>query len=193
MPRTGKKPTPAGGEPALTATDVVRLQRAFSISECREITALAEGREHRPDQFRESGEVRGASLVCWLPARSAPDWLTERVSEMLADAATAYDFDISPPLEDFKLIHYRRGNRVAWHVDCGGGKTSTRKLTLTALLSSPNSFDGGKLTIPGQIRELHNDAGDVVIFPSYVSHKVTTVTRGARHSLIVWAHGPHFR
>lgn len=190
----GKLPAKkARGEPALNATDVVRIHRAFSISECQEIIALAENRERRTDQFRESGEVRGASLVCWIPPDSAPSWLTERVSGLLSEAAAAFDFDISAPLEDFKLIHYRRGNRVAWHVDCGGGRTSTRKLTLTALLSSPATFDGGALTIPGQIREMHRDIGDVVIFPSYVSHKVTTITRGARHSLIVWAHGPRFR
>lgn len=124
---------------------------------------------------------------------AAPDWLTERVSGLLNEAAAAYDFDISSPLESFKLINYRRGNRVSWHVDCGGGPTSTRKLTLTALLSSPAAFDGGVLTIPGQVQELHRDIGDVVIFPSYVAHRVTTITRGVRHALVVWAHGTHFR
>ncbi len=188
-----KSPPHRGGEPALNAADVVRIHRAFSISECGEIMALAEGRERHPDQFRESGEVRGASQVCWVPRNTAPDWLMERVSGLLSDAAAAFDFDISKPLEDFKLINYRRGNRVAWHVDCGGGPTSTRKLTLTALLSSPSTFDGGILTIPGQVRELHRDIGDVVIFPSYVAHKVTTLTRGVRHTLVVWAHGTHFR
>lgn len=188
-----KAPARTGGEPALNAADVIRIHRAFSVSECEEIKALAAGRERHPDRFRESGEVRGASQVCWVPVKAAPAWLTERVSTLLGEAAAAFDFDIFRPLEDFKLINYRRGNRVSWHVDCGGGRTSTRKLTLTALLSAPATFEGGVLTIPGQVRELHRDIGDVVVFPSYVAHKVTTLTRGARHALVVWAHGTHFR
>ena len=188
-----KEPRGKGGVPALNAADVVRIHRAFSVSECEEILALAAGRERHADRFRESGEVRGASEVCWVPVSRAPDWLRERVSDLLSEAAAAFDFDISKPLENFKLINYRRGNRVAWHVDCGGGQTSTRKLTLTALLSSPATFDGGVLTIPGQLHELHRDIGDVVIFPSFVAHKVTTLTRGVRHALVVWAHGSHFR
>ena len=180
-------------EPALSATEVVRIPRAFSRSECAAIIGLAEGRQRFADQFRDYGEVRGASAVSWLPTSEAPAWLVERVSELLVDAAGSFDFDISAPLEDFKLIRYRRGNRVPWHVDCGSGPASTRKLTLTALLSDPADFDGGVLTIAGYVADLHGAVGDVVIFPSFLAHKVTTITRGNRHTLIAWAHGSRFR
>lgn len=190
--RVSKAPVSRHGEPALNATNVVRIHRAFSVSECAEILALGEGRERHRDYFRESGEVRGSSEVRWLPPDSAPAWLRKRVSTLLKEAAGAFAYDIAGPLEDFKLIRYRRGNRVGWHVDCGGGSTGTRKLTLSALLSSADEFDGGVLTIPGQIQQLHRDIGDVVIFPSFAAHKVTTVTRGVRCSLIVWAHGTRF-
>ena len=33
----------------------------------------------------------------------------------------------------------------------------------------------------------------VTVFPSYVVHRVTPVTRGTRRSLVVWANGPGFR
>ena len=178
---------------ALCATDVARISRAFSRSECGEIIDLSAGLERLKDGFRDYGEVRGASDVCWLKTEAAPEWLVERVRELLAEAATQFAFDISAPLEDLKLMKYRRGNRVAWHVDCGGGRTRTRKLTLTALLSAPDTFAGGALTVAGYPSELHRDIGDVVIFPSFLAHKVTTVTRGTRHTLIAWAHGTPFR
>ncbi len=171
----------------------MRVPRAFSRSECAEMIALADGRARHADQFRYIGEVRGASSVSWMPTTEAPKWLLERIGELIGDAAKGFDFDVSAPLEDFKLIKYRRGNRVPWHVDCGGGPTITRKLTLTALLSDPDTFDGGLLTVAGYVPDLHTNIGDVVIFPSFLAHKVTTVTTGTRHTLIAWAHGTPFR
>ena len=59
--------------------------------------------------------------------------------------------------------------------------------------SAPDTFAGGALTVAGYPNELHRDIGDVVIFPSFLAHKVTTVTRGTRHTMIAWAHGTPFR
>ncbi len=191
MPRGRSAIAPA--VPSMFASDVARITRAFSRSECAEIIALSTGLKRNKDGFRNSGEVRGASDVCWLKTDDAPKWLIERLSEMLDDAATQFAFDISAPMEDLKLMKYGRNNRVAWHVDCGGGATNTRKLTLTALLSDPGTFEGGALTVAGYPNELHRDIGDVVIFPSFLAHKVTTVTRGTRHTMIAWAHGTPFR
>ena len=179
--------------PSMFASDVARITRAFSRSECGEIIALSAGLQRHKDGFSNSGEVRGASDVCWLKTEAAPAWLVERVRDILADAAVQFAFDISYPIEDLKLMKYRRNQRVAWHVDCGGGLTSTRKLTFTALLSAPEEFTGGVLTVAGYPNELHRNIGDVVIFPSFLAHKVTTVTRGTRHTMIAWAHGTPFR
>ncbi len=174
-------------------TDVIRIPRAFSRAECEEIIAMREGLEHRRDRFLNYGEIRGAGEVCWLQKDKAPRWLRERLLELMNEAIASFDFEISDALENFKLINYRRGNRVQWHVDCGGGQTDTRKLTLTVLLSPPDSFDGGDLTLATQHRQLHRDIGDVVIFPAFLVHKVSTVKRGVRHALVTWAHGPRFR
>lgn len=190
---SGKKPVAARAVQRLAVTDVIRISRAFSVSECEEIIALRENLAPRADSFLNYGEVRGASEVCWLETDKAPQWLSERLLEMMLDAVRTFDFDISEPLETFKLIKYRRGNRVQWHVDCGGGHTDTRKLTLTVLLSPSDSFEGGALTLATNDRNLHRDIGDVVIFPSFLAHKVTTVTHGLRHTLVTWAHGPRFR
>lgn len=191
-PGEGAPPLPAG-ESQLHASEVVRVTRAFSRSECREIISLSEGLPQKKDGFQYTGEVRGASDVCWLKTAAAPPWLLERIQEIFDRAARQFDFDISLPLEELKLMRYGNGNRVAWHVDCGGGRTRTRKLTFTALLSLPAEFSGGELTLAGHPTQLHRDIGDVVVFPSFLAHKVTTVTRGTRHTLIAWAHGTPFR
>ena len=43
---------------------------------------------------------------------------------------------------------------------------------------------GRRANICGSPTELHRDIGDVVIFPSFLAHKVTTVTRGTCHTMI---------
>jgi len=40
---------------------------------------------------------------------------------------------------------------------------------------------------------MSRDLGTMVIFPSYVPHRVVPVTSGTRKALVVWAAGPAFR
>lgn len=188
-----RKPRIASNSQGYAVADVIRIPRAFSRTECEAIIALRTGLESRGDRFLGYGEIRGASEVCWLEQDTAPHWLRQRLMELMRSAIKSFDFDISDPLENFKLIKYRSGNRVQWHVDCGGGQADTRKLTLTVLLSPPDSFEGGDLTLATPHGELHRDVGDVVIFPAFLVHKVSTVKRGMRHVLVTWAHGPRFR
>ena len=42
-------------------------------------------------------------------------------------------------------------------------------------------------------READRRKGSAAAFPSFVLHRVTPVTKGTRHSLTIWAHGPAFR
>ena len=35
--------------------------------------------------------------------------------------------------------------------------------------------------------------GDLVVFPSYIDHKVAPVTKGIRYSVVAWYGGPPFK
>ena len=49
---------------------------------------------------------------------------------------------------------------------------------------------GQELKMPlGQLRK----RGTVIIFPSFLQHRVTEVKRGVRHSLVQWYNGPEFK
>ena len=95
-----------------------------------------------------------------------------------------------------------------WHVDAPLGvkdyrgfdtlskKTSWRKLSVILMLSDPESYDGGEVSIldPSAhidecIQSFKLDKGSMVIFPSFVSHKVHPVTRGIRKTLVKWYEG----
>ena len=71
-----------------------------------------------------------------------------------------------------------------------------RKISISVFLSNKNEFVGGDLIInpgaddyyiPEQVK------GWGVIFPSWMSHRVTAVTKGIRRSLVMWVYGPIFK
>jgi PKHD-type hydroxylase len=35
--------------------------------------------------------------------------------------------------------------------------------------------------------------GDALVFPSFLRHRVTPVSRGVRYSLVTWIEGPQWR
>ena len=74
-----------------------------------------------------------------------------------------------------------------------------RKVSLTVQLSDPSEYEGGDLEISkGGLSEdsgykMHRGKGTVVIFPSYMMHRVTPVTRGTRRSFVLWVGGSHYK
>tara|TARA_Y100001972_G_scaffold1023_1_gene1151 strand:+ start:469 stop:1143 length:675 start_codon:yes stop_codon:yes gene_type:complete len=80
-----------------------------------------------------------------------------------------------------------------------------RKISVTINLSDPLDYDGGDLWLTkhpqdSRINELETftnpsfrDKGAVVVFPSWVRHRVTPVTRGTRYSAVCWFNGPPLR
>jgi PKHD-type hydroxylase len=42
-------------------------------------------------------------------------------------------------------------------------------------------------------RNVLSKQGSIVVFPSFIEHKVTPVTKGVRYTAVTWANGPSFR
>ena len=72
-----------------------------------------------------------------------------------------------------------------------------RKLSLTINLSDPKSYEGGdfEMEVRGDIEVITDgrEQGSMILFPSFVPHRVTPVTRGTRYSLVIWLLGRPFR
>ncbi len=70
-----------------------------------------------------------------------------------------------------------------------------RKLSVVIQLSPRESYEGGTFEFstaahPGAAFE---PRGSVLIFPSFLQHRVLPVTSGIRHSLVTWVEGPQWR
>ena len=68
-----------------------------------------------------------------------------------------------------------------------------RKISMTLLLNDPSEFEGGDLELmsPGKFKPLKQ--GHATCFASFINHRVNTVTKGMRQSLVVWFGGKPFR
>ena len=82
-----------------------------------------------------------------------------------------------------------------WHVDTAIPREGMqRKLSISILLSDPSDFKGGELQFKGiEDRKILTKQGSIVVFPSFIEHTVTPVTKGVRYSAVTWVHGPSFR
>jgi PKHD-type hydroxylase len=110
-----------------------------------------------------------------------------------------FNFDISSLHENLQYTEYDESyqGRYDWHFDVGEGPLNCgRKLSVSIQLSDPSEYDGGDLqfSLDGDRTVIaEKDQGTMIIFPSYLRHRVTPVTRGARRSLVTWITGPPFR
>ena len=99
----------------------------------------------------------------------------------------------------FQYTTYDENGRYDWHTDiCLGQKfgedAEPRKLSLSLLLN--DDFEGGEFQVNVGKEETPTTVplqkGKVVLFPSFMIHRVTPVTKGVRRSLVVWVLGPKF-
>jgi len=82
-----------------------------------------------------------------------------------------------------------------------------RKLSMTCQLTDGSEYEGGELEFDFRdyephIREEHKHLrkckqilpkGSIIVFPSFVWHRVKPVTKGVRYSLVVWHLGYPFK
>ena len=77
-----------------------------------------------------------------------------------------------------------------------------RKLSLTINLNMPGEYEGGNLKFdfgPHATGKRYHECteirpqGSIIIFPSYIYHQVTPVTKGTRYSLVLWTLGQPFK
>ena len=84
-----------------------------------------------------------------------------------------------------------------WHhdIDWNAYKGTDRKLSVTLQLSNSNEYEGGNFIFDEcQCPDIKlKDKGTVLVFPSYLRHKVEPVTKGTRKSLVAWFEGPYWQ
>ena len=95
--------------------------------------------------------------------------------------------------QSFQYSEYDVGDHFDWHIDTNQFTgTNIRKVSFSLGLSNKNEYEGGDLILKTSVEENHYklDRGDLIVFPSWVLHKVTPVTKGKRKVVVGWGIGP---
>ena len=75
------------------------------------------------------------------------------------------------------------------HMDCIAGDVQ-RKLSFSLLLN--DNFQGGDfITLTESRLDCH--PGKLLIFPSFMPHKISVVESGSRYAIFGWVYGPNFK
>ena len=140
-----------------------------------------------------------SSKVKWLPKSEEFRGLYERIAqEIMIHNNQHFKFDLDCIREQIQYTEYHAKDQgqYDWHMDLGAGWASLRKLSVTINLSDPKDYDGGVLefNLGGKtITQGSKAKGAITVFPSYLLHRVSPVTRGTRKSLVLWVGGNAFR
>ena len=126
-------------------------------------------------------------------------WLYDKLSIHTSAANDLYyNFDINRVTDPIHYVIYPEdGGHLNWHMDIGAMGVNKRKLAMTVQLSDPSEYEGGEFQIwmggSSGFVTLPREQGDIIVFPTFLMHRVTPITKGERKCLVFWSGGTPFR
>ncbi len=139
------------------------------------------------------------SKVNWIPKEPNWEWLYSKIVNLSAEANSAlwkFDLHTANELIQYTEYHGADNGHYTWHMDFGTDYMSHRKISITIQLSESEEYEGGDLQLwtgGNEPMTAPRGKGVMVLFPSYMLHRVSPVTKGIRKSLVLWVGGSHFR
>ena len=166
--------------------------------------------ERKTGRKKEPGKDKKARIsdVSWTNEQWAIDLIWPYMLQ--ANEKAGWNFDITG-VESMQITKYKTGSFYDWHRDGPSDCLSVynnpdnkfmhgkvRKLSMTILLNG--NYQGGEFQF-SYYNKLENkvetpdfkNAGSVIVFPSFLEHQVSPVTKGTRYSLVAWFVGPPFK
>ena len=170
----------------------------------------------KPDRWWAEGktiEKKRKSQVAFFDDR----WIYKEIQPYvkLANNLAGWNFDWDWT-EQAQFTKYGLNEHYGWHCDSysepyqdvpQGMVGKIRKLSVTVSLSDPEDYEGGDLefdfrnnhdydftkTDNKEICKKAKVRGSIIVFPSFVWHRVTPVTSGTRYSMVMWNLGAPWR
>ena len=163
------------------------------------------------DQVRDMKRKRNSDLV-WLDDTWIYKELHPYIHQANKFAGWNFDWDRS---ESCQFTKYKLNQYYDWHCDSwdkayekeGPDNGKIRKLSMTCQLTDGSEYEGGELEFDFRNYDPHMreeskhlrqakeilPKGSIIVFPSFVWHRVKPVTKGTRYSLVMWNLGYPFK
>ena len=162
------------------------------------------------DELKDLKKKRDSNIV-WLSEPWIYNEIHPYIHQANKNAGWNFEWDWS---EACQFTKYKQDQYYGWHcdswdepyvdIDNKNYNGKIRKLSVTCVLSKPEDYEGGELEFDFGTDEpdkKHNvrscteikTQGSLVIFPSFVRHRVKPVTKGTRYSLVIWSLGQPYK
>ena len=197
------------GVSKLTKEDLNIIEKVIEESEVRLEDAIMI-KDEDSEQLVTDTSVRSCKTG-FLPPSDELVKLFGKIIQDYNQNHSGWNFDIEF-IEAIQLGHYHKGDHYDWHIDAfkdprirtqheyHPNKPYNRKVSVTIWLNDPEEYEGGEFDLEtgGPNAEVRYDTmkyekGTIVVFPSYMWHRVRPVTSGVRKSLVLWIQGPPFK
>ena len=188
-----------------TCTKIIELaNETFEVATIRD----SDGKDIKESQSGVDPRKTRISDIAW----SNDQWLIDLIWPYMLEAneQAGWNYDIRA-VESIQITRYKEGNFYHFHRDGRSDSFSTynnpenkflhghlRKLSMCIVLNddyeegdfqfSVLCANGGAATHTPPLT-----AGSIIVFPSFMMHRVTPVTKGTRYSLVAWFVGPPFK
>lgn len=165
---------------------VVEIPNVMSLEECARIIDFANSDYSGLHRRGSKDKNTHASFYTCLITT-----LTDQVYPMLSYLWEPYT-DITF-IEPYEVKMYVEGDEFELHQDgyINIDVNANRRMNLIIQLSDQSSYDGGDLIVGDY--QCTRQVGSAILFPAVLMHKVTTITKGQRYSLIGHGWGPYHK
>ena len=174
----------------------------FTPDQCNQIIASGRAQKPLPAQVG-MGKPQGGTdtkkritTISWIPFKEMGHMYQDLNGFIQKANRNHFGFEDIQITENAQFTEYPEGGFYDWHMDCDvlmQHEPPVRKISMTLLLNDPAEFEGGELELmaPGKYAALKQ--GHAICFASFLNHRVNTVKKGMRQSLVVWFGGKPFR
>jgi PKHD-type hydroxylase len=184
----------------------------ISHENCQKIINLSEDKWNEADTFGSKVDIQmkvgvRKSDIVWITEQWVYDLIWDYMYQANENAGWRYNIVAA---ESCQITRYTKGGFYSWHKDGIGAHTgvwnlpdnkflhgNVRKLSMSILLN--DEYEGGHFQMHGPsehgeeaVETPVSGEGSVIVFPSFIEHQVTPVTKGIRYSLVTWFVGPPF-
>lgn len=189
----------------------IRVESAFSEEEVDLVVASLQSGEKEQGQV---GTIEAeaetllkfrSSKISFINYSKEYSWLFDKFNKIIQNVNEEYyNFD----LNGYDYVQYseylaNENGHYDYHIDLMMDMIPQkeydflyRKLSFSLCLNQQgNDYSGGDFKIKTGAEEdsVKLNKGDMIVFPSFILHKVEPVTEGVRKSLVGWVTGPKFK
>ena len=198
--------------PPRICDDIIKY--GLSQAETMARTGGYDNRELTKKEIKDIKRKRNSDVV-WLNDRWIYKEIQPYVDQANKNAEWNFQWDWS---ESCQFTKYKLNQYYDWHCDSWDEPydkkdlnhpehSKIRKLSMTCQLTDGSEYEGGELEFDFRNYDPHMrdeskhriqckeilPKGSIIVFPSFVWHRVKPVTKGVRYSLVMWNLGYPFK